>query len=181
MDHFLVRPQCESGAPEKGKLLLECILQRPGRGPGPLQFQGFASGRFPETREQADPSAQNLKGNVAVGGPCLEFTSRGKIRGRGLGGLPGGPFLALGAREVPAKTHDVDLGTLLAGLLVLPTTVVEAALDEDGTPLLEPLAETLGLLAEKSHIEEMGFILPTPISVRASFIDSNADLGHLIA
>jgi hypothetical protein len=82
----------------------------------------------------------------------------------GRGCLPG--WLGLGLLAVFAEvdegyfvSHDLDLGFLLAGGLIFPLLLLEAALDMQAEAFGEELTAVFGGLAEYGYVDKVAFLM----------------------
>ena len=86
------------------------------------------------------------------------------------------------AEQLHILCHDADLAALLAGLLVLPGILLQAALDEYGAALGQVLAGNLSGAAPAGHIQECGFLAAFAlVGAAAHAVHGEAQLSYGVA
>ena len=86
------------------------------------------------------------------------------------------------AEELHILCHDADSAAALAGLLVLPGILLQAALNEDGAALGQILAGNLCSATPAGHIQEGGFLAALAlVGAAAHAVHGQAELSHGVA
>jgi hypothetical protein len=99
-----------------------------------------------------------------------------------LGGLSSGLWLGLLAvfaevDESHLVGHDFDFRFLLAGGLIFPLLLLEAALDMQAEAFGEELTAVFGGLAEYGYVDKVAFLMLLVLVVIPYPVESEADVG----